>query len=213
MSARNRELRQQLKVWETRWASQGFDQQQLNELRDLLGLKESLDPEGVPARVIANGVSNFEWTVTLDKGKKDGLRVGMPVISGTRNAPILIGKLVSVTKNSAEVMLINDRVAGVAGTIGLTGVSGLVKGQGPGDLTMDLVDSRARIQANEQVFTMGYRVGGEQGAFPSGLLIGAVSRSVPARPNQRTIVSIRPAADLSNLDFVLVLQTPGKDAP
>ena len=41
---------------------------QLQELQALLGLKQTLDPAAVPAVVIASGISNFEWTVTINKG-------------------------------------------------------------------------------------------------------------------------------------------------
>ena len=46
-----------------------------NEVEALLELQESFSArvETTAAQVIANGVSNFEWTITIDKGSDDGI--------------------------------------------------------------------------------------------------------------------------------------------
>ena len=64
----------------------------------------------VPAVVIANGLSNFDYTVTIDKGSDDGIEVGQPVVTGSADvaAPGRPGR-VSVTPISADVQLLIDR--------------------------------------------------------------------------------------------------------
>jgi hypothetical protein len=91
--------------------------------------------------------------------------------------------------------------------------TGLVEGQGSGDLKMTLVDAGTQVQGDEQVFTQGYIVNGQPGLYPPGLLIGSVSRSVPAANDLQAFITIRPAVDFSNLDFVLVLKTAAGGKP
>jgi rod shape-determining protein MreC len=207
LARQNDDLRNQISSLTTQVARQHFDEQELTTLQGLLGLQASMNPPSVAARVIANGVSNFEWTVTIDKGTDDDIAVDMPVIAGTTQSPMLIGRIVAVTPNSSEVMLILDRNSAVAGKLSVSHQTGLVEGEGPGDLKMTFVDATADVQADEQVYTQGYEVNGQPGLFPPGLLIGQVSHTVPATNELQAFITVRPAADFSNLDFVLVLKT------
>ena len=204
----NSELQRQLDAAQSQNVRFAFDQQQLKTLQGLLDLQRSLNPPSVAAQVIANGVSNFSWSVTLNKGSGDGIAVDMLVVAGSASAPMLVGRVVAVTPISSEVMLIIDRGSAVAGRLSISGQAGLVQGQGPGDLKMSLVNAGTDMQGAEPVFTQGYQVNGQPGLYPPGLLIGQVSRSLPASPgDMQAFVTVRPALDFSNLDFVLVLKT------
>ncbi|MET0909460.1 MAG: rod shape-determining protein MreC, partial [Ilumatobacteraceae bacterium] len=59
----------------------------------------------VTAQVLAYAPQNFQQTVEINQGSKKGIRVGMPVV----NAAGLVGKITSVTSDSAVVLLISDR--------------------------------------------------------------------------------------------------------
>ncbi|MEX0650638.1 MAG: rod shape-determining protein MreC, partial [Actinomycetota bacterium] len=65
-------------------------QLQHEALLDLVALRGSLDPTAVTAYVIGNGVSNFEYTMTIDKGSADGIETGQPVATGSADAPMLV---------------------------------------------------------------------------------------------------------------------------
>jgi rod shape-determining protein MreC len=179
---------------------------QVAQLADLLGLKESLTPASVPAVVIANGLSNFRWTITINRGSDVGIQVDQPVITGSVLGPMLVGKVVQVTAISAEVELIIDRSSAVAGRLSVSHETGLVQGQGDGDLRMSLVSPGTVVEGDETVVTQGYEVNGQRGLFPPGLVIGQVSHVIPGSELQE-FVSVRPAVDFSALEFVLVLQT------
>src|SRR5947208_15236850 len=79
----NIDLRTKVADLQTQIAGVGDIQDRLRTLEDLLGLKRTLDPAGVPAVVIGNGVSNFEWTITISAGSDDGVAVGQPVVAGS----------------------------------------------------------------------------------------------------------------------------------
>ncbi len=180
---------------------------QLEQLSALLGLKESLTPTSVSAVVIANGLSNFRDTITINKGSADGVAMDQPVVTGAADAPILVGRVVNVSADSAEVQLIIDRNSAVAGRLSVSHESGLVEGQGEGDLRMSLVTPGTIVQGDETVVTQGYAVNGQRGLYPPGLLIGAVSHVIPGTSDLQEFVTVRPAIDFSSLEFVLVLQT------
>jgi rod shape-determining protein MreC len=200
----NRELKEQLAEARAIAAGAQVNANELEELQDLLDLSE-LHPGGVSADVIANGVSNFDWTVTINRGSNDGIALDMPVIAGSPEAARLVGKVIEVTANAAEVQLILDRDHAMWAEIDGTPEAGLVWGRGDEDLTME-VEPDATLDGDENVFTQGYEVDGQPGVYPSGLLIGQISR-VPSESNALTLpVEIRPAVDFSTLNYVLVLQ-------
>ena len=184
-----------------------FQAQQLLQLEDLLGLLEELDPEGVPAVVTASGVSNFDWTVTINRGSNEGVAIDMPVVAGSASSPRLVGKVIDVTPVSAEVQLILDRDSAVWAQLDRSREAGLVWGRGDEDLVMEQVDPEVELEGDENVFTKGYEVNGQPGVYPRNILIGQVSRVSPEANSLDTPLTIRPAVDFTTLDFVLVLTT------
>lgn len=203
----NERLKAEVAELKTLIQVEAFDQRQYDELLDLLQLSQALDPPVVAAAVIGNPVSNFEYTVTINKGSNDGIAPDQPVATGSAEAPMLVGKVISVTPISSVVRLIIDRESAVTATIENTKEAGLVEGQGASDLRMSLVEPGTLIEGNEAVFTQGYEVDGQAGLFPPGLLIGQVSRLVPAENETQEYVEVRPAVDFETLQFVLVLQS------
>lgn len=186
-------------------------QLQHEALLDLVALRGSLDPTAVTAYVIGNGVSNFEYTMTIDKGSADGIETGQPVATGSADAPMLVGRVVSVTPVSSDVLLLIDRDLAVAATIGNSQEAGLVEGQGASDLRMSLVEPGTLIEGGESVFTQGYQLDGQPGLYPPDLLIGQVSRLIESENETQQYVEVRPAVDFETLQFVLVLQTGSEE--
>jgi rod shape-determining protein MreC len=203
----NQQLRRENDALSAQIAAATDLRSQLEQLSALLGLKETLAPTSIPAVVIANGLSNFRYTITINKGSADGVAMDQPVVTGAADAPILVGKVVNVSVSSAEVQLIIDRNSAVAGRLSVSHESGLVQGQGEGELRMSLVTPGTVVQGDETVVTQGYEVNGQRGLYPPGLLIGEVSHVIPGTSDLQEFVTVRPAIDFSSLEFVLVLQT------
>ena len=206
LAEENRRLEEEVAELRTQNASFQFQQELQEELENLVGLQE-LHPTGISALVTANGVSNFDWTMTINRGSGQGVAVDMPVIAGSPDAARLVGRVIDVTADSAEVQLILDRDSAVWAVIDDSREAGLVWGRGDEDLVMEQIDTDAELQGDENVFTQGYEVNGQRGVYPPGLLIGQVSRVSPEANSLDTPVEIRPAVDFSSLNLVLVLQT------
>jgi rod shape-determining protein MreC len=189
-------------------------QQQLNQeltdrietLEQLLGL-QAITSHPISARVIGSGVSNFEWTVTIDRGSVDGIQVDMPVVTGASDGPRLVGRVISVTPLSSDVQLMIDRDFAVAGRLSTSKEAGLVMGRGEDELRMGHLPPGIEVSTTEpeSVFTVGYEVNGQPGLYPAGILIGTVSRAFSEPDAVESFVTIRPAVDFSTLQYVLVI--------
>lgn len=212
LAEENRRLTEELADARAQLGSVQFQAQLQEELRNLVGLQD-LHPDGVAALVTANGVSNFDWTITINRGSSNGIATDMPVIAGSPDAARLVGRVIDVTADSAEVQLILDRDSAVWAVIGDSREPGLIWGRGDQDLVMEQVDPDVELVGDENVFTQGYEVNGQRGVYPPGLLIGQVSRVSPEANSLSTPIEIRPAVDFSSLNVVLVLDTrsPSED--
>jgi rod shape-determining protein MreC len=202
------DLKDRVAELESQVARYNADAARLAELEDLLGLRETLarNLQTTAAEVIANGVSNFEWTITIDKGSSDGVKQDMPVIASAG----LVGHVVRVTPSSSVVQLIIDPDSYVAGRLDVSRKTGLLAGQGPQDLRMELVDTETEVQPGEQVVTAGYQIPGiAQGLYPPGILVGSVSRVLDRPGGLEKLITVRPAVDFSTLDVVLVVLSDG----
>jgi rod shape-determining protein MreC len=208
LSDRNDDLEQRLRDLQTAAQLNQELRREIETLQGLLDLTPTLD-RPLAARVIArSGVSNFEWTITIDHGSDEGVEVNAPVVVGDQNAARLVGRVVMVTPNSATVQLLIDRDFEVPGILSTSRESGMVEGRGQDDLRMELIspDTEVSDTEPEAVFTLGYRIEGQPGLYPPGLLIGTVSRAFTDADAVETVVTVRPAVDFSTLQYVLVLR-------
>jgi rod shape-determining protein MreC len=197
-------LRERVDALETQLAEGRADQARLDELEALFGLQASLGNriETTAAQVIANGVSNFEWTITIDKGSSVGISVGMPVVSSAG----LVGHVVRVGTSSSVVQLIIDPDSSVAGRLDVSRQTGLLSGSGPSDLQMSLVDPTVDAAPDEHVVTAGYRIAGvAESLYPPNILIGTISRVLDEDSATEKLLTVRPAVDFSSLSLVLVV--------
>ena len=197
-------LRERVDTLETQLAEGRADQARLAELEALIGVQESLGNriETTGAQVIANGVSNFEWTITIDKGSSDGIHENMPVVASAG----LVGHVVNVGTSSSVVQLIIDPDSSVAGRLDVSRKTGLLSGEGAGDLQMSLVEPTVEVAPDEHVVTAGYRIAGvAESLYPPNVLIGTVSRVLDEDSATEKFLTVRPAVDFSSLSLVLVV--------
>lgn len=170
---------------------------QLEQAQSLLKLRQQLGLSGITAKVVAESLSNFEWSVTIDRGSSDGVKLDAPVVSGQG----LIGHVVQVGTHWSAVQLIIDPHSFVGGRLASSGETGLVAGQRDQDLRMDLVNPDAKVTAGEQVVTSGL----QGGLYPPEIVIGLVSHVYQQPGTLTKLISIRPLVDFSSLEFILVV--------
>jgi rod shape-determining protein MreC len=179
-------------------AERGFDQAQLRQLLALQNLPFVGTLPTATAQTIDEYSSNFTATITLDKGRADGVDVGYPVVG----AGGLVGQVIQSFHHTCIVQLITDGQSKVGVTFG-NQLTGIVDGQGPGnDLTLDLVAPHTPLTKGEPIYTSGL----DAAAYPSGIPVATVESFHTAAGASQETVTVDPAANLGQLAYVDVLQ-------
>lgn len=175
-------------------------------LRKLLDMKQSLGSEWnlVAASVIARDASNWYHTVTVNRGTEHGIARDMPVI----NHQGLVGRVIAVTRNTAEVLLLMDPEGAAGGLIQETRTPGIVEGTGhEQQLRLVHLAHDAQVEKNQVVVTSGL---GD--IFPKGLRIGYITGSEVAANGLVKQAFIRPFVDFDRLEEVLII-TGNREGP
>ncbi len=197
LRAENDELRAKVKALEAQQSKAVSDKRIIQEQNRLLKLREDLQLRGVTGRVVGESVSNFEWSVTVWVGSSDKVQLNDPVVSGDG----LVGHVIATAPHACRVQLIIDPDSAVAGRLASSGETGLVVGQRSRPLTMDLVNSNAKVVINDQVVTSGY----QGGLYPPEIPIGLVSHVFSRPGSLTTTIDLTPTVDFSALEYVLVV--------
>ncbi|HEX9634868.1 MAG TPA: rod shape-determining protein MreC [Candidatus Limnocylindria bacterium] len=203
----NDDLRRRLAGMEQRIAELEGAAAENEELRELLGLTQSLEMDLLPVRVISRDPSNFTWEVGIDAGTVDGLAVGMPVVGSAEGAGALAGTVVSVGSDTATVRLVVDTRTSVVALDQQSRALGLVQGQLGGQLVMVQVAVTDELAVGDTIVTAGLAL--EQAVarspYPKGLLIGHVLAVEPDTNALTQTAFVRAALDFGRLERLLVV--------
>ena len=201
----NADLKTEMERLRLEQASVAEDAKQGQRLQQLLGFKERYIYKTLPAQVIGTAGTEQSRILYIDKGSKDGLEPEMPVVT----ADGVVGKLKDVFPHISQVLEISDTTSGVGALLQTTRIRGVLKGSSVGEVQMINVSPDERIKPGEIVLTSG----GDQ-IFPRGLPVGTVER-VQTDPDRDPLldVIVRPAANLSRLEEVLVITNLGDETP
>lgn len=189
-------LRRQNQELRTRNAELEEARQENERLRSLVKFVEMRDLKSLGARVIGRPVNSWEGIITIDRGSAEGVERGMPVMGDAG----LLGQIVGTSSHSSRVRLITDQRSGVAALVQRTRAEGVVRGAIDRSLTLDFVSRDASLQVGDVVITSGMG-----GVYPKGIVVGEITR-IRKQPNTLApLVSVRPSANLGDLEEVLVL--------
>lgn len=170
----------------------------------LLNYKNKSDNAGrqyVAATVIGRDTTGLLRSITIDRGTRDGLSAGMPVVTELG----LVGRISAITSTNAQVTLITDPSSYVnvrlqkSRTEGRI-VGGSVVGTSSGDLRMTFIPLKETVSDDEVVVTSG--IGGN---FPRGLTIGQVTSSRLDDSKLFQEAEVRSLIDFNRLEIVLVI--------
>jgi rod shape-determining protein MreC len=154
----------------------------------------------VTAQTIDEYSSNFTATITLDKGRADGVDVGYPVVG----AGGLVGQVIQSFHHSSVVLLVSDGQSKVGVTFGpAKQYLGIVDGQGPSNpMTADLVPPHTPLHKGETMYTSGLQAA----SFPPGIPVATVRGFHTSAGASQETITVDPAANLAALAYVDVVQ-------
>jgi rod shape-determining protein MreC len=193
--AENRTLKAQIERMSLEQVRLSQDADQARRLQALLAFKEQFISQTMAAQVIGSSGSELSRSVYIDKGEHDGIKPDMAVIT----ADGIVGKVLRVYRSTSLVLLIDDQTSGVGSILDKTRLQGILRGTPSGELVLEKVMSDETVSLGELVLTSG-----GDGIFPKGLLVGRVTKASPGSELFLNI-RVRPAADLSKLEEVLVV--------
>lgn len=180
------------------------------QLHAMLLLAGAEQVKVVAASVIAVG-QDYEQTVTLDVGTRDGIKVGQTVLNGQG----LVGNVTAVTGSTATVQLASTASAVIGVAVSPSGQLGYVTGpgktaNGDGLMHLQMLSSAAVLKPGDQLVT---------GPSPSnqpyipGVPVGVITKLVIKNGSLTEAADVRPYVDYSALSVVGVVIVPPSHNP
>jgi len=200
----NDELKRRLAAADVQIQEQRALADRARGLEQLLELRNRVSVRTTGAEIIGGPATPGFRTITINKGRHDGLAADMAVIAPAG----VVGRTVVVSPRSAKVQLLVDRNAGVGALIERTRAQGVVVGLGENRLQMEYVSDVADVMAGDLVVSSGI-----DGIYPKGFVIGQVD-VIERNGGAYRRITVRPAVDFSALEEVLVvLDAPSAREP
>jgi rod shape-determining protein MreC len=194
---RNAELEEALAQFQSELVELREIASDYNRLAELLDYTTSTaNQEFVTADVISVDESNLLRTITINRGARDGIAVGMPVVTGQG----LVGRILNVSANASRVLLITSRDSAVSARLQSTRVEGSVQGQTAGNLRMTMIPLGQPLTVGDLVITSG--LGGN---FPPDVVIGIVTSARQFEFELFQEAEISSLINFDTLEFVLVM--------
>ena len=189
-----------------------FLERQLSQLRRLYGeateqenAKESKTLELlqqyqlIPAKVITNELHQRNNLLTIDKGSKDSIQVGMGVVCGQG----VVG-VVYLTSDHYSIVIpvLNVKSSRISCAIRGRGYFGVLRwdGKESGMAVVEDIPRHARFKRGEWVETNGY-----SSIFPPGVLVGQIREVYNSRDGLSYRLQVRLSTDFGHLRDVMVI--------
>lgn len=141
-------------------------QEENDALRQTLSLQKNISFQHIVAEPIGLEIANN--VLIVNKGKLQGIKPGMPVITPSL---ALIGTVVETEPATSRIMLISHPNSSLDGSIPQKNISGVLKGQGSDTLLFDLISRDAEIETGDIVITNRFSA-----SIPNYLALGTVTR-------------------------------------
>lgn len=152
----------------------------------------------VPAYIIDKDISNFDNTIVINVGTKNGVYANMPVIASEG----LVGYVVSSTKNTAKVQTIIDTSSSTSAILSISRDDMILKGtlENQKELRGTYIAADANFVLGDKVETSGLG-----GIYPKGILIGTLKEVVDTKNITARYAIVETAVDFAKLENVLVI--------
>lgn len=163
-------------------------------------MRDEFEVPMLPAELVASDLSPWFRSVLIDRGRTDGVRSGMPVVS----ARGLVGLVTATSGSASRTMLLLDRQAAVDGTVQRSRTRGTVRGKGGEALEFEFVIREGDVAVGDVVITSGL-----DGVYPKGIRLGEVTKVEPPGSNLLGTALITPSVDFGRLEQAFVMLRRG----
>lgn len=176
-------------------------QAEIGELRAMGSWQAQYGREKVPADVI--GFFPHESRITINVGADKGIKRGMPVATYEG----LVGRVETVDKSTSQVLLItapstDSRISALVQRRAPNAPpAGLLRGDGPSSLLLELADPTSSVETGDLVVTSGFSEN-----IPRGLVIGKVVSVQDDEAFGRRTATVFPRVAIGQVREVLVIK-------
>ncbi len=194
----NRQLRESLMLSEARLNRLQTLAEQNRRYRELLDVKNSLGLKVQVARLIDVDLGPYRHRVVVGVGRNQGVRTGMTVM----DAHGVMGQVVEVSRNTAQVMLITDPDHAIPVVDERTHLRVIAHGTGsPDHLRISAIPLSADVRKGDRLVTSGLG-----GRFPSGFPVARIDQIQVDADGMFAVASAVPTARLGQSSEVLLLR-------
>ena len=164
-------------------------------LKEHLGLREKTELPMITARVIGKEGASIFKTIVVNKGTKDGIKIGLPVLS----VEGVVGRVVETSWNISRILLVIDFNSNADVLVQSSRAHGVLQGGGSAGCILKYIERSEEIKIGDLVLTSGLG-----GVFPKGLLLGTVVGVNRKDPGLFQKIDILPAVNFSRLEEVSI---------
>jgi len=176
---------------------------EIDELKKVVGINNVLSEKfAMNAVVVHRNIDYWHDEITIDKGSKDGIVEGMPVVTNEG----LIGRITSVSNFNSVVKLLtssNSSKISVKIQVGVDYVYGLLSGYDAQNNTYQVegISQNVKLENDSLVTTTGM---GD--IFPSGIFIGKVVGTRADSYDLSILVEVSPSVNFNDFSVVSILK-------
>jgi len=174
-------------------------------LRNLLDLQKKVAFKTVPVEVLFNPPNPISQRVVINRGENQGLRLGSPIA----NEMGILGQVVRLYDNSAEVSLLEDRDFAVPVLVARNGLRAAVIGSGRGQLLqLRYLPVASDLEVGDILLTSGV-----DGVYPPGFAVAVITKIERNLDQNSANVFCSPMAEVNrHLQALALIYDPQFDA-
>ncbi len=155
--------------------------------------------DGVVANVVAWDASNAAKTLVVNRGRNDGVRLGMVVV----NPYGLVGRVVAVSGRNARVLLITDARSAVDAYVQRTRARAVVVGANSDSCDVKYLSVKEEATEGDLLVSSGLG-----GVFPAGVQLGRITRLEVGSGKLFAKAEMTPSTNLGHIEEVVIAKNP-----
>jgi len=181
---------------------------QINNIENILKIKQSAFPKAVACRIISRSPSSWQKEVIIDKGSENGLKPSMVIVTSRG----ILGQIQEVKKNYSIVQLMTSSQVKFGAIIERTKIMGILFGDKAGYAQLKFIPIGSNVQKGDLVITSEVNPLGLERSFPSSYPVGRVVEVAHYDNNAELFIKVKLFEDGLKSRHALVL-LPGDIIP
>ncbi len=166
-----------------------------NSLRELLNFRDSTAKPLFPAEVVSKMISKARSSFILNVGRKDSIKIGMPVI----NEKGLVGIITNISEDFSRVRTLKNSNLKITVKNERTNINGVMGWSGK-ELVIRNIPTTAEMKVGDRIVISEFST-----IFPPTIPVGIISEKVSTISGELSSVIVTPFVEVDAVENVFVL--------